>query len=86
MDLSVSAPGRICLFGEHQDYLNLGVIPCAINLRTFIEGRIFGKRIKVESVNIKSKGEFSLDKKIVYSKNWLDYIKAVVSVIKKRRL
>ena len=22
-----SAPGRICFFGEHQDYLELGVIP-----------------------------------------------------------
>lgn len=28
-----SAPARICLFGEHQDYLELKVIPAAINLR-----------------------------------------------------
>ena len=26
-----SAPGRICLFGDHQDYLKLPVIACAIN-------------------------------------------------------
>tara|TARA_A200000113_G_C8866961_1_gene355157 strand:- start:2081 stop:3163 length:1083 start_codon:yes stop_codon:yes gene_type:complete len=26
-----SAPGRICLFGDHQDYLNLPVIACAID-------------------------------------------------------
>ncbi|MHA1586217.1 MAG: galactokinase family protein, partial [Candidatus Heimdallarchaeota archaeon] len=31
--LSYSAPGRVCLFGEHQDYLKLTVIPAAINLR-----------------------------------------------------
>jgi galactokinase len=31
--LTVSAPGRICLFGEHQDYLGLPVIAAAINLR-----------------------------------------------------
>ncbi len=31
--LHVSTPGRICLFGEHQDYLRLPVIPCAISLR-----------------------------------------------------
>jgi len=37
--LSVSAPGRICLFGEHQDYLGLPVITVAINLRIAIEGR-----------------------------------------------
>jgi galactokinase len=28
-----SAPARVCLFGEHQDYLELKVIPAAINLR-----------------------------------------------------
>src|SRR5437868_3495933 len=31
--LHVSAPGRVCLFGEHQDYLGLPVIAAAINLR-----------------------------------------------------
>lgn len=31
--LTVSAPGRICLFGEHQDYLGLPVIAAAISLR-----------------------------------------------------
>jgi len=28
-----SAPARVCLYGEHQDYLGLKVIPAAINLR-----------------------------------------------------
>ncbi|UJG44782.1 MAG: hypothetical protein K9W46_06260 [Candidatus Heimdallarchaeum endolithica] len=31
--LFASAPARVCLFGEHQDYLQLKVIPAAINLR-----------------------------------------------------
>nr|MDO8116777.1 galactokinase family protein [Candidatus Sigynarchaeota archaeon] len=26
------APGRICLFGEHQDYLNFPVIAASIDL------------------------------------------------------
>ena len=26
-----SAPGRVCLFGDHQDYLELPVIACAID-------------------------------------------------------
>lgn len=34
---SVSAPGRICLFGEHQDYLGLPVIAAAVNLRIGIK-------------------------------------------------
>ncbi|NLC59302.1 MAG: GHMP kinase [Armatimonadetes bacterium] len=36
--LRVSAPGRICLFGEHQDFLGLPVIAAAINLRFTIAG------------------------------------------------
>jgi len=30
--IRVTAPGRICLFGEHQDFLGLPVIACAIEL------------------------------------------------------
>ena len=37
MKCSVSAPGRICLFGEHQDYLGFPVVASAIDLRATIE-------------------------------------------------
>lgn len=37
MQVISSAPGRICLFGEHQDYLGLPVIAMAVNLRFYIE-------------------------------------------------
>lgn len=33
--ITVSTPSRICLFGEHQDYLGLEVIAAAINLRFY---------------------------------------------------
>lgn len=32
------APGRICLFGDHQDYLELPIIACAINRYITIQG------------------------------------------------
>lgn len=35
--LTVKAPGRICLFGEHQDYLGLPVVAAAINRYITIE-------------------------------------------------
>lgn len=35
--MKVSTPGRICLFGEHQDYLGLPVIAAAISRRIQIE-------------------------------------------------
>ena len=31
--IKVSNPSRLCLFGEHQDYLGLEVVAVAINLR-----------------------------------------------------
>ena len=36
--MEISTPGRICLFGEHQDYLELPVIAMAISLRAKIIG------------------------------------------------
>ena len=38
-NLEVSTPGRICLFGEHQDYLGLPVIAMGISLRSIIKGQ-----------------------------------------------
>lgn len=40
-----SAPARVCLFGEHQDYLQLKVIPAAINLRLEITSNLIEKNI-----------------------------------------
>ena len=36
MMVNASAPGRICLFGEHQDYFGLPVVAAAIDLRGHI--------------------------------------------------
>ncbi len=30
-NIQISAPGRVCLFGDHQDYLGLPIIACAID-------------------------------------------------------
>jgi len=35
----IEAPGRICLFGDHQDYLQLPVIACAINRHIVLSAR-----------------------------------------------
>ena len=40
MSLTVKAPGRVVLFGEHQDYLGLPVIPAAIDLHISVTGKI----------------------------------------------
>ena len=36
--MEISTPGRVCLFGEHQDYLGLPVLAMAISLRSAIRG------------------------------------------------
>ena len=40
MTLTVIAPGRVVLFGEHQDYLGLPVIPAAIDLHISVTGDV----------------------------------------------
>lgn len=94
--LKVSTPSRICLFGEHQDYLGLEVIASAINLRfsttaTKRDDNILHIEIRDESIgelgaqNTEGKYEIhevDLSKPIVYE-NSRDYFKSVVNVLRK---
>jgi galactokinase len=81
--LSISAPGRICLFGEHQDYLNLPVIACAINLRINIIGKQREDHtILIDLPDINRKEEFSLEGEPGYGKE-RDYFKSSFNVLKR---
>jgi galactokinase len=81
--LRISTPGRICLFGEHQDYLNLPVIAAAISKRVFIEG---SKRpdslISIQLPDIKEREEFSITLKIPYSKS-RDYFRSSFNILQR---
>ena len=46
--MHISTPGRICLFGEHQDYLGLPVIAMAISLRANLKGETFGFDTRID--------------------------------------
>ena len=82
--ITTSAPGRICLFGEHQDYFGLPVIPAAIDLRISITGERRSDRIFViEMPDINSRDEFPLDDEIPYVAE-RDYIRSAVNVLKRR--
>lgn len=51
--MKISAPGRICLFGEHQDYLDLPVVAMAVNLRFEIEFKSTGSAgIRIEKPDL----------------------------------
>lgn len=61
-ELVVSTPGRICLFGEHQDYLRLPVIPAAISLRiTFEARRRRDSLVHISLPDVHSSESFSLE-------------------------
>jgi len=81
---SLSAPGRICLFGEHQDYLGLPVISMAINLRMTISGEPRNDDIfRIEMPDIGAVDEFCPADEIEY-RNERDYIRSAVNVLKRR--
>jgi galactokinase len=85
-ELRVSSPGRICLFGEHQDYLGLAIIAAAINLRITISGKRRPDKIfTIDLPDIGEKEEFSSDQEIPYTKK-RDYLKSAVNIHRRQGL
>jgi galactokinase len=81
--IATSAPGRICLFGEHQDYLGLPVIAMAINLQITITGSPRPDKIfHIDLPDIKDKEEFSFAGEIPYIRK-RDYFRSCVNVLKR---
>lgn len=80
-EVSVSVPGRICLFGEHQDYLGLPVIAGAINRRITVSAKRRNDRImNFRLPDIHQKESFPLQDIIPYTKE-RDYLKSVVNTV-----
>jgi len=82
-NLRVSTPGRVCLFGEHQDYLNLPVIPCAISRRISIDGqRRDDQRVHLALPDIHAEISFSLAESLIYQEE-RDYFRSAVNVLQR---
>ena len=72
--LDTSAPGRVCLFGEHQDYLGLPVIACAIDMRVELRGaRVPGRRWRVRMPDIGQQLEYDPNEAFAY-RHGRDYL------------
>ncbi len=76
-----STPGRICLFGEHQDYLGLPVIAAAISKRISITGaERADNQFVINKPNINQVERFSLENLTYQTER--DYFKSSVKVLK----
>ncbi|MGL4434114.1 galactokinase [Plesiomonas shigelloides] len=81
----VQAPGRVNLIGEHTDYNDGFVLPCAINYQTVVAA---AKRddniVRVISVDYgNAQDEFDLTQEIAFQhdKMWANYIRGVVKCL-----
>ncbi len=84
--VTVSAPGRICLFGEHQDFLGLPVIACAIDLDIRITGTPRSDtRFAVDMPDIGLRDEFDASRTVPYRGD-RDYIRSATNVVSRNGL
>ena len=80
--ITISAPGRICLFGEHQDYFGLPVISAAVNLRIRIKGTGNKDRaLKIEMPDIGEKEVIKLSTKNFTPEKERDYLRSCLTVL-----
>ncbi len=75
--MEITTPGRICLFGEHSDYLGLPIIAMAISLRAKISGqKRTDNQVIIYQPDINETETFSL-KDLRYTKP-RDYFKSYI--------
>ncbi len=80
----VNAPGRVCLFGEHSDYLGLDVIAAAINLTIeIVANPRDDDLIVVDYCDLKERDAFSLGDVVEYRTN-RDYVRSAFNVMSRR--
>ncbi len=81
--IRVSSPGRICLFGEHQDYLGLPVIAAAISRRIGLTGTVRpDKQVILHLPDINATETFTLAPELTYEKP-RDYFRSAVNIVQR---
>lgn len=83
---TVFAPGRVNIIGEHTDYNDGFVMPCAINYGMSVS---FAKRDdsiwRVYAIDINETDAFDIKKEIPQSEDkWKNYVRGVVKYIQER--
>ncbi|ELY4853348.1 galactokinase [Cronobacter turicensis] len=84
----IQAPGRVNLIGEHTDYNDGFVLPCAIDYQTVIScAKRDDRRVRVVAADYDNQtDEFSLDEPILThdSQQWSNYVRGVVKHLQQR--
>jgi galactokinase len=81
-----TAPGRVCLFGDHQDYLELPVIACAIDRMMTIDAEENGKdHFEINMPNMSQKRIISLEQDFDQIKKG-DFLIIALKVLQKREV
>ena len=76
------APSRICLFGDHQDYLGLPVIACAIDKYLTVEGRVVsGDQLNFNLIDLNKKISINVNEPLIVIKKG-DHIRAVIKTLR----
>lgn len=85
---TIQAPGRVNLIGEHTDYNDGFVLPCAIDYQTVIAcAKRDDRQVRVVAVDYDNQQDsFSLDAPILSVKEpmWANYVRGVVKHLQKR--
>ncbi len=85
-DFHVQAPGRVNLIGEHTDYNDGFVLPCAIDYRTVIAVRRRpDRRLRVVAADLHGEtDEIDLDGDIAHhpTQQWSDYVRGTVRMLR----
>ena len=81
--IKTKAPGRICFFGDHQDYLSLPVIAGTIDRFIKIEGKLNGeKALRLNLIDFDSQVKIDLNESMENLKKG-DYFRSSMRVLKK---
>lgn len=84
----IQAPGRVNLIGEHTDYNDGFVLPCAINYQTQVAAaQREDSKVRVISVDYGNDiDEFDLNEPILFQadKMWANYVRGVVKCLMER--
>ena len=75
------APGRVCLFGDHQDYLGLPVIACAINRHIKLTAVENGLSVfNINKPDINKRRTIAIDQDLIVEKG--DHLASALKVLK----